>query len=53
MDQSPDNDIGIGKRQDFNDYESIQEEYMRNLEMTDNTEKCYPPKVQITRTFDR
>ena len=38
------NDIEIGQRQDFNDYELIQEEYLRNLEMTDNTEKPSPPE---------
>ena len=36
-----DNDIKIGQRQDLNYYELIQEEYLRNLEMTDNAEKPY------------
>ena len=35
----PDNDIEIGLRQDFNDYELHQEEYLRNLEMMNNTEE--------------
>ena len=39
-----DNHIEIVQRQYFNDYELIQEEYLRNLEMTDNTEKPYPPE---------
>ena len=47
----PDNDITVCQTQDFNDCGLIQEEYLRNLEMTDNKEKPYPPESQITRTL--
>ena len=33
-----DNDTEICQRQEFNEYEIIQEEYLRNLEMTDHIE---------------
>ena len=40
----PDDNTEIVQRQDFNDYELIHEEYLRSLEMTDNTEQSYPPE---------
>ena len=38
-----DDDIQIGQRQDFNDNELIQEEYLRNFGMMDNKEKPHRP----------
>ena len=46
----PDNDIKIGLRQDFNDYELMQEEHLRNFDMRGNTEKPHHHKSLITRT---
>ena len=34
-----DNNIRIGQRQEFNDYELIQEGYLRNIEKIGQTEK--------------
>ena len=39
----PDIDIEIGQRLGMNDYELIQEEYLRNFDMIDNIEKPQPP----------
>ena len=35
-------DTETGQRQNFNEYELLQDEYLRNLEMTDNIEQTYP-----------
>ena len=40
----PNENTETGQRQDFNDYELIQEEYLRNLGMTGNIEHTYPPE---------
>ena len=40
----PNEDIETGQRQDFNDYELIQQEYLTNLEMPNNKEQTYPPE---------
>ena len=49
----PDNDIEIGQRQDLNDYELIQEEYLRNFDMTCNIEKPTDQKNEITKTSEK
>ena len=38
----PNEDTEIHQRQHFNDYESIQEEYLRNLTMPDKIKQTYP-----------
>ena len=38
------NGMEMSQRQDFYDYELIQEEYIRNFNMTDIIEKPYPPE---------
>ena len=45
----PDNNIRIGERQEFNDYELIQEEYLRNMERRRQTEKPHYQIMQIIR----
>ena len=32
-----------GKKQDFNDYELVQDEYLKSLTVTDNLERMYLP----------
>ena len=49
----PNDDIEIGHRQDFNDYELIQEEYLRNFGMMDNIEKFHTPENSDTKIHDR
>ena len=41
----PDNDIEVSQRQDLNDYELMQVEYLRNMQMIDNTEKTLPTRI--------
>ena len=38
-----DNYIETGQRQDFNDYELAQEEYLKSSTVTDKLERMYPP----------
>ena len=40
----PDNDIQIGYRQYFNEYELIQDEDLRKFDMTDNIVKSPPTR---------
>ena len=40
----PNEDTETGQGQYFNKYKLIQEEYLRNLGMADNTEQAYPPE---------
>ena len=41
MDKRPDNYIEMGQRQDFNDYELVQDDYLKSWTVTDNTERTY------------
>ena len=45
----PGDDIEIGKRQTFNDYELIQEEYLRNFGMMDNVENPHSSEKSINQ----
>ena len=39
--KKPNNIVKIGQRQELNDYKLIQEEYLRNMEKVEQTEKLY------------
>ena len=41
-----------GQRQDFNDYELVQDEYLQRIEMTDNLETIYARQVNQCRELE-
>ena len=49
----PHNYVETGHRQDFNDYDLIQDEYLKSVTVTDNSERMYPPDRQNIQKIDR